>query len=64
MNIHVPTQCPECKEINVIEMTEDQYDRYVNSSENVQNIFTKMLASKREMLITGICPKCWKHIFK
>lgn len=59
----VKTKCPHCNKITVLEMTDEQYDDYCLGQKYIQDIFSNWSPDKREMLITGICPDCWKKIF-
>lgn len=56
--------CPECGKENIIEMTQEQFDKYFYSRELIQNVFPEKTANEREIIMTGICPKCWKRILK
>ena len=56
--------CPFCGKENVVEMTYEQYEQYVSGKGYVQNIFPNLSAEEREILISGICPKCWDETFK
>lgn len=60
---HINTKCPYCGQTHIIIVNDEQYDKYCKNEENIQNIFPDLDAPTREMLITGICPKCWKKIF-
>lgn len=59
----VEKMCSHCGQINRIAMTHEQYIKYTECSELVQNIFPELSPQKREILITGICPQCWEKIF-
>lgn len=60
---HVNTKCPSCGKVSTLEMTNEQYDKYISGEGYIQDIFSDWPASKREMLITGICPDCWNKMF-
>lgn len=60
----IVTKCPKCGTVHVFNVTNEQYNQYVNGESYIQNIFSEYSAEEREMLITGICPDCWKKIFK
>ena len=62
-NVYVDVKCPSCGKITKIEMTNDQYYKYKNNNDLIQNIFPNLTPQIREMLITGICPDCWNKIF-
>lgn len=53
------TKCPYCGKVTEIEVTDEQYVKYSEGTELIQRIFPEMNPETREMLITGICPKCW-----
>jgi len=59
----ITTQCPICLEEHTLDVTDEQYEKYINGEDYIQNIFSEMSAEDREMLITGICPKCWRNVF-
>ena len=60
----IRTQCPECGKVHIFEVSDEQYQKYINNEGYIQTIFPSLSAGEREMLITGICPKCWDEIFK
>ena len=55
--------CPFCGEKTVIEVAEEQAFAYFFTDALVQDIFPKMEASSREVLISGICEDCQEKIF-
>jgi hypothetical protein len=61
--IDVKTKCPCCGCENVVSMTDEQYIEYSAGYKNIQFIFPDWSAEKRELLISGVCPKCWRNIF-
>ena len=61
--IDVKTKCPCCGCENVVSMTDEQYVEYSAGYKNIQFIFPDWSAEKRELLISGVCPKCWRNIF-
>lgn len=61
-NITIATRCPFCGHANFIEVHEDDYWRWQDGA-LVQNAFPYLSADEREMLISGICPKCWDGMF-
>lgn len=44
-------------------MTFQQYKQWKYGKDLVQNIFPEKKPEIREMLISGICPECWKKMF-
>lgn len=54
--------CPCCGRDYEIEVNEEDYWDW-QDGELVQNAFPYLSAAEREMLISGICPKCWEKTF-
>ena len=64
-NLHevcVVTYCPFCGKAHEIEVNEIDYLDW-QDGELVQNAFPYLSADEREMLVSGICPKCWNESF-
>ena len=57
----VVTACPFCGRGNEVEVNEDDYDDW-QDGKLVQDAFPYLSANEREMLISGICPKCWDNM--
>lgn len=67
--------CPVCRRVLELEVTQDQYDRYIAVSRRdrtrslrsmrslIQKAFPHLTASQRESLITGYCNPCWNDSF-
>jgi hypothetical protein len=54
--------CPVCNTRSFMTVDKEGYDKYL-SGEFIQVAFPKMSADYREMMVTGIHPKCWEdHI--
>jgi len=53
--------CSECGKTSQVEVTYPQSIRL--RTEHVQEVFPEWPPEKRELLITGIHPECWKKIF-
>lgn len=60
--ISIRTQCPDCKKVTNIEVTNEGY-RKRQSGALVQVAFPELDRVQREMLITGICGECWDKMF-
>ena len=60
--VTIITACPFCGHANEIEVNEADYWDW-QDGELVQNAFPYLSADEREMLISGICPKCWAKTF-
>ena len=56
--VSIVTECPFCGHANFVEVNEDDYFDW-QDGELAQNAFPYLSADEREMLISGICPKCW-----
>ena len=54
--------CPICHQLQTIEVENNQYNRWM-AGENIQIAFPNLTPNQREILISGICPKCWDNIF-
>ncbi|MEJ7618655.1 MAG: hypothetical protein WKF30_17180 [Pyrinomonadaceae bacterium] len=39
------------------------YQRYVERVEVIQKVFPYLAAPMRELLISGVCPRCWQELF-
>jgi len=55
------TTCPFCGRENSINVCEEDYSAWQNGA-LVQDAFPYLLADEREMLISGICPTCWRTV--
>ena len=60
--VSVATRCPFCGHANFIEVNEMDYLDW-QDGELAQNAFPYLSADEREMLVSGICPKCWDGMF-
>lgn len=56
------TLCPICGCVNEIPVNEDDYWDWQDGA-LVQDAFPYLTIEEREMLISGICPDCWKDLF-
>lgn len=59
----IKVRCPICGKQTILDMTYTQWRRYMDGKELVQQIFPEKSASARELLISGICSKCWDDMF-
>lgn len=60
--INVITACPFCGHAHEIAVNEADYWDW-EDGELAQVAFPYLSAEEREMLISGICPKCWDEMF-
>ena len=61
----VITTCPICNKEHSVHLTREQsykYKDYLDGKGHIQDLLPELSADNREMLITGICPKCWKEL--
>lgn len=61
--IYVGRECPICGQYHEVLVYEDDYEAWVNGDLLAQEAFPYLTASEREILISGICPVCWVHMF-
>ena len=54
--------CRMCKEKHEITVSREEYNAY-KQGELIQYAFPKLNADDRELLISGICGKCYDRIF-
>lgn len=62
MMITVENRCPFCGKKVEVEVEHSQYIEWVQGA-MVQDAFPTLSATNREMLLTGMCPKCQDMIF-
>ena len=61
--VTIITTCPFCGRANEVAVNEEDYWDWDDGA-LVQNAFPYLSADEREMLISGICPKCWDKMFE
>lgn len=61
-NGKVTVKCSCGKEFK-LPITIDRYFEWKRSGEFVQNAFPELTAGQRELLLSGICEKCWGELF-
>ena len=61
-NIQIRKNCPICNHEHSVTVDEEKWKKYQNGEGNIQNIFSELSAAEREILITGICGKCWDNV--
>lgn len=59
----IKRKCPFCGEITTIEVPFEQYMAW-EMGELIQRAMPDVSPSDREVLISGICKKCQKEVFK
>lgn len=60
--VKVDLPCVKCGERQAIEVDIDGYNRWRNGA-LIQNALPTLTADQREVLISGICSKCWNKMF-
>lgn len=61
--VSVIRSCMICGGKSVIEISDEQYDRWWNKKELAQKVFSEMTPAEREVLISGMHPECWDRLF-
>lgn len=56
------TTCPFCGHAHEVAVNEDDFWDW-DDGKNAQDAFPYLTPDEREMLISGICPKCWDSMF-
>lgn len=54
--------CPFCHKKSTVTVPTAGYCKWING-DLIQNAMPNSCADVREVLITGICPKCWDKTF-
>ena len=54
--------CPLCGEESHVRVSKEGM-RAWNEGTHIQHAFPHNSADDRELLLSGICPKCWKDVF-
>ena len=60
--ITLTTTCPFCGQTHEVLVYEDDFFAW-RGGKCAQDAFPYLSADDREMLISGICPKCWDSMF-
>lgn len=60
---HIDVKCPSCKREKRLKVSAAGFEKYRSGRYNVQDCFPELDTSKRELLISGICPDCWNEMF-
>lgn len=61
--VTVIKKCMSCKKDHSLQMTRAQYDRW-QAGEHIQDVAPMLTADERELLISGICGKCFDKMFE
>ena len=60
--VMIETACPFCGAAHMIEVNLTDYWDW-KDGKLAQDAFPYLTPDEREMLISGICPKCWDSMF-
>ena len=60
--ITLTTTCPFCGQTHEVLVYEDDFFAW-QGGKCAQDAFPYLSTDDREMLISGICPKCWDSMF-
>jgi uncharacterized protein YqfB (UPF0267 family) len=58
----VAVPCVKCNELNEIHANLEGFVSW-QQGELIQNALPELSVDQRELLISGICPKCWDEMF-
>lgn len=61
-HVVVHTKCPFCHSLHVVMTPEAGFDRFI-AGEHVQNALPGLSSNDRELLLSGVCPKCWGELY-
>lgn len=56
--ITISRRCPSCPTVQEVTVDKAAYESWL-AGEYIQNAFPTLRMNQREILQTGICPKCW-----
>ena len=60
----ISVKCPICGQFQTLYVEKDDYLTWMSKNTHVQDTFSYLTPSQREILISGTCPKCWDNLFK
>ena len=59
----ISIRCPICGKYHSVFVEKEDYHKWLEGNSHVQDVFPYLKAEDREILISGVCPKCWNNIF-
>lgn len=62
-NGNVGIECPRCHKTVELPLKESELLAWNPNETFIQNQFPKLTPGQREMLLSGLCEKCWNEIF-
>ena len=62
--VPIPRRCPHCGKVVVVKIPKEEWIKWDSGNGGlIQNCLVSLTPDERELLISGICPECWKSIF-
>lgn len=61
--IEITRKCNVCKDSITFNVSENGYNLFLKGT-HVQKALPDVAPGLRELLLSGICPKCWDELFK
>ena len=61
-NLTVANRCPMCGKVHTVNVNDVDFQRW-QAGVSIQNAFPYLSAEEKEIIMTGICPKCWNSMF-
>lgn len=62
--VYISRRCPHCGKISKVKIPKDEWENWDNGKGGlIQNCLPSLSQDDRELLLSGICPECWKSIF-
>lgn len=63
-NFEIYMDCSMCGEQHTLKVRVEDYLVYDSPNRpHIQDIFPYLSPAERELMISGICPKCWEKLF-
>jgi len=62
MTVVVAVPCVKCKNLQEVDVNFEGFQAW-QSGEFIQDALPELSTDERELLISGICPKCWDVMF-
>lgn len=62
--LKIRTTCPLCGKINYVEVSAIGFMRWQEEGVCIHKALPELSDNDRELLETGICPKCWDGMFE
>lgn len=60
----VEVECVSCKTKHTILVPTSGYKLWASGQAKIQDAMPQLSEDERELLMSGICPKCWDKLFK